>query len=106
MWLPVQEKVRRRLTLERLGASRWPPITALCLAAAVFVGVLLVTPPGLLAPLMVFSMPALEHGMLSAAYAAGTAASLALLTLVIVGPLLAVLDALSAPWNGTNERSI
>lgn len=96
MWLRVQEEVRRRLTLERLLASRWPPIAALCLAAAVFFGVLLVTPPGLLAPVMVFSMPTQEHGILSAAYAAGAAASLALLTLVIVGPALAVLDALSA----------
>lgn len=91
-----EDGARRWPTLERLLAPRWPPIAALCLAAAVFVGILVATPPGLLAPVMVFIMPAHVPGALSAAYAAGAAASLALLTLVIVAPVLAFLDVLWA----------
>ena len=77
--------------LDRLLAPAWPPIVALLAALAVLLGVLLATPPGLAAPLVLLLAPA-DPRSLAAAYTAGAAASLALGTLVVLAPTLALVD--------------
>jgi hypothetical protein len=77
--------------LERLLAPAWPPIVALLAAVAVFLGVLLTTPPGLAAPFLLLFTPS-DPRSLAASYAAGAAASLSLGTLLVLAPALALLD--------------
>jgi hypothetical protein len=76
---------------DRLLAPAWPPITALQAALAVFLGVLLATPPGLAAPFLLLFAPG-DPRSLAAAYAAGAAASLSLGTLLVLAPTLALVD--------------
>jgi hypothetical protein len=76
---------------DRLLAPAWPPIVALLAALAVFVGVLLATPPGLAAPFLLLLAPGDPRG-LGAAYAGGAAASLSLGTLLVLAPTLAFVD--------------
>jgi hypothetical protein len=82
--------------LDRLLAPAWPPVVALLAALAVFLGVLLTTPPGLAAPLLLLFAPGDPRG-LAAAYAAGAAASLSLGTLLVLAPTLAIVD-LAVRW--------
>jgi hypothetical protein len=77
---------------DRLLAPAWPPMFALLSAVAVFVGVLLTTPPGLVAPFMLLLAPG-DPRSLAAAYATGAAASLSLVTLVVLAPTLALVGA-------------
>ena len=72
----------------------WPALVALLVAALVFAGVLLVTPPGFAAFVDLLIGPARGARGLAAAYALGAAASLALVSLLAVALLLTVVDRL------------
>jgi len=83
----------------RKQRSPWPPIVAILASLGVFVGVLLVTPPGLVAvPTLVLGSARGVQAQ-AAAYAAGAAAALALVTLLGLALLLVLVD-----WV-TNRRS-
>ena len=80
------------MLLQRLLRSAWPPLVALIASLAVFFGVLVITPPGLPALGPVLAGAAGDPAGITASYATGAAASLALLTLAVLGPTLAVID--------------
>ena len=71
---------------------RWPALLAVLIAALVFAGVLLVTPPGFAAFVDLLIGPARGARGLAAAYALGAAASLALVSLLLVALLLTVVE--------------
>ena len=70
----------------------WPALLALLVALLVFCAVLLVTPPGFVAFVDLLIGPARGPRGLAAAYAVGAAASLALVSLLVVAALLSVLE--------------
>lgn len=78
--------------LDRLTAARWPALAGLVAGGATFLGVLLVTPPGLAAPWIVLVGRASEPGFLSASYAASAASTLGLLALLGVSGLAAAAE--------------
>lgn len=70
----------------------WPELVALLVAALVFSAVLLVTPPGFAAfPDLLIGTARGARG-LAAAYALGAAASLALVSLLVVAALLTLVE--------------
>jgi hypothetical protein len=80
---------------------RWTILLALVVAVAVFAGVLLVTPPGLAAIVDVLVGPTRGTRAMASAYAVGAAASLGLLTLLVVAGGLHLADRV---WQQRSHR--
>jgi hypothetical protein len=76
--------------IDRAMSSKVAPLVAVAAGAVVFVLVLLSTPPGLVAIPDAVRFPPNDPRSLSAAYTAGAAASLAIVTMLVVGLVLAV----------------